>query len=165
MTDMKPLLPTTIPVRVFLVVVDETPELRAALRYACLRATHTGGRVALLNVIEPEEVQHFLAVDTLIRAERREAAEARMAELAEEVTRLTGTIPIIVIREGRRRDELMRLIAEDPAISILVLAAGAGPDGPGPLVTYLTGRGVTKLRIPVTIVPGTLSDEELIAIA
>jgi len=165
MTDVRPQLPTATPDRVFLVVVDETPELRAALRYACLRAIHTGGRVALLRVIEPGEVQHFLSVDALIREERREEAEAQMAELAKEVNRLTGTIPIIVIREGRRRDELLRLIAEDPAISILVLAAGTGPDGPGPLVTYLTGRGVTKLRIPVTIVPGTLSDEELVAIA
>jgi len=165
MTDTPPPLPAATPARVFLVVVDETPELRAALRYACLRAIHTGGRVALLNVIEPQEVQHFLSVDALIREERREEAETRMSELAGEVRRLTGTVPIVIIREGRRRDELLRLIAEDPAISILVLAAGTGPDGPGPLVTYLTGRGVTKLRIPVTIVPGTLSDEELLAIA
>jgi len=165
MTDTSPPLPAATPARVFLVVVDETPELRAALRYACLRAIHTGGRVALLNVIEPQEVQHFLSVDALIREERREEAETRVSELAGEVRRLTGTVPIVIIREGRRRDELMRLIAEDPAISILVLAAGTGPDGPGPLVTYLTGRGVTKLRIPVTIVPGTLSDEELVAIA
>lgn len=151
--------------RVFLVVVDETPELRAALRYACLRAIHTKGRVALLSVIEPEEVQHFLSVDKLIREERREAAEERVTELAAEVERLTGRPAIAVIREGRRRDELLRLIADDPAISILVLAAGTGPDGPGPLVSYLAGRGVNKLRVPVTIVPGSLSDEDLAAIA
>ena len=30
--------------RVFLVVVDESPEMRNALRYACRRAKRTGGR-------------------------------------------------------------------------------------------------------------------------
>ena len=39
--------------RVFLVVVDESPELKVALRYACRRAQKTGGRVALLHVTEP----------------------------------------------------------------------------------------------------------------
>ena len=34
--------------RVFLVVVDESPEMRNALRYACRRAKRTGGRVAML---------------------------------------------------------------------------------------------------------------------
>ena len=34
--------------RVFLVVVDNSPELGVALRYACVRAKKTGGRVALL---------------------------------------------------------------------------------------------------------------------
>ena len=37
--------------RVFLVVVDESPEMRNALRYACRRAKRTGGRVALLYVM------------------------------------------------------------------------------------------------------------------
>ncbi|CCG42445.1 universal stress protein [Magnetospirillum molischianum] len=41
--------------RVFLVVVDDTPEQPAALRYASRRARSTGGRVALLRVIEPTE--------------------------------------------------------------------------------------------------------------
>ena len=37
--------------RVFLVVVDESKELQAALHYAARRAAHTGGRIALLYVI------------------------------------------------------------------------------------------------------------------
>ena len=41
--------------RVFLVVVDESPELANALRYACRRAKRTGGRVAMLYVMDPPE--------------------------------------------------------------------------------------------------------------
>lgn len=153
-----------LPARIFLVVVDESPELSVALRYACLRARNSGGKVALLHVLEPEEVQHFLMVDTLIREEKRAEAERRMQKLARDVNRLTGTIPVIILREGNRRDELIKLMEEDPSISILVLAAGTGAEGPGPLISYLTGRGLSRLRIPLTIVPGGLSDEQLAVI-
>lgn len=43
--------PAAKPVRIFLVVVDGSPELKVALRYACLRAKRSGGRLALLYVI------------------------------------------------------------------------------------------------------------------
>ena len=57
--------------RVFLVVVDDSEELSVALRYAARRAQHTGGRVALLYVIEPSDLQQWMAVETLMREERR----------------------------------------------------------------------------------------------
>src|SRR5258708_30748785 len=100
--------------RVFLVVVDESEELQVALRYAARRAQHTGGRVALLHVIEPTDLQHWGAVETLMREERREEAEALLQKLAAEVNALAGTMPVIYIREGRRRDELLALIDEEP---------------------------------------------------
>lgn len=151
--------------RIFLVVVDESPELKVALRYACLRARKSGGRVALLTVMEPTEAQSWLAVENLMREERRSETEQKMQKLAREVNGLTGgTLPILYIREGDRRDELMALIQEEPRISILVLAASTGAEGPGPLITYFTGRGVGRLRIPVTVVPGGLSNEQLEAI-
>src|SRR5271156_6450162 len=151
--------------RVFLVVVDETEELQIAVHYAARRAAHTGGRVALLYVIEPSELQHWRAIEDLAREERREEAEQLMHRLCEEISPIAGSMPIVYIREGRRRDELLALIDEEPSISILVLAANAGSEGPGPLITALTGKSITKLRVPVTIVPGTLSKEQLDAIA
>lgn len=152
------------PVRIFLVVVDESPELKVALRYACLRAKKSGGKVALLYVIEPGEMQQWLAVENLIREERRGEAEQTLQKLARDVNRLTGTLPALYVREGKRRDEVLALIDEEPGISILVLAAGTDPEGPGPLITYFTGRGLTRLRIPVTLIPGGLGDDALEAI-
>ena len=151
--------------RVFLVVVDETPEHRIAVHYAARRAAHTGGRLAMLYVIEPSELQHFLAIEELARAERREAAEELLQRLCDEIAPVAGAMPIVYIREGRRRDELLALISEEPSISILVLAAGTGPEGPGPLITYLTGKPVARLRVPVTIVPGGLSIDQLDALS
>jgi nucleotide-binding universal stress UspA family protein len=151
--------------RVFLVVVDETEELQIAVHYAARRAAHTGGRVALLYVIEPSEVQHWIAIENLAREEQREEAEQLMQRLCEEILPIAGSMPIVYIREGPRRDELLALINEDPSISILVLAAGTGPEGPGPLISFLTGKPAARLRIPITIVPGSLTMEQLDAVS
>jgi nucleotide-binding universal stress UspA family protein len=145
--------------RIFLVVVDETEEMRVALRYAALRARKTGGKVALLYVIEPSDLQQWMAVETLMREEQREEAEALLQKIASEVFDLAGTMPVVYIREGRRRDELLALIEEEPGISILVLAASTANEGPGPLVTALTNKMINRMRIPVTVVPGNLTDE------
>src|SRR5215813_14201626 len=147
--------------RVFLVVVDETEELQIAVHYAARRAAHTGGRVALLYVIEPSELQHWIAIENLAREERREEAEQLLQRLCEEILPIAGSMPIVYIREGPRRDELLALISEEPSISILVLAAGTGPEGPGPLISSLIGKSLTKFRVPVTIVPGGLSEDQL----
>jgi len=151
--------------RVFLVVVDETAEHRLAVHYAARRAAHTGGRLALLHVIEPVEVQHWISVQELAREERREAAEQLMQKLCDEVLPIAGAVPVVYIREGRPQDELVALINEEPTISILVLAAGTSQAGPGPLVSHLTGKAAARLRIPITIVPGGLTPEQIDALS
>ncbi|MEI9986651.1 MAG: universal stress protein [Aliidongia sp.] len=162
MTQASPPLHTA---RVFLVVVDDSPELPIALRYASLRALHTGGRVALLHVMEPTDRQHWMALESLMRDEKRQEAEQLTERYASDVATLTGSLPAVYIREGMVRDELLALIEEDPSISVLVLAASAGEAGPGPLISALTSKYIGKLRVPVTIVPGTLSDAEIAALA
>lgn len=151
--------------RVFLVVVDETAEHRLAVHYAARRAAHTGGRLALLHVVEPVEVQHWISVQELAREERREAAEQLLQQLCDEVLPVAGTMPVVYIREGRPQDELVALINEEPSISILVLAAGTGQSGPGPLISYLVGKAAARLRIPITIVPGGLTAEQIDALS
>ncbi len=156
---------TPLPPRIFLVVIDETEEMRVALQFAARRAAHTGGRVALLHVIEPSDLKEWMAVETLVREERREEAERLVEKLSAEVKDISGTMPVIHIREGRRSDELLALIDEEPSISILVLAAGTGAEGPGPLVTTLVGKMSGRMRVPITIVPGSLTDEQIAALA
>lgn len=151
--------------RVFLVVVDDSPELAIALRYACQRAKKTGGRVALLYVIEPADFQHWMAVGELMQEEARQQAEQTLQRHAAEAQKLAQAMPVLYVREGQRRDELLKLIAEEPSISVLVLGASTGPKGPGPLVAALTGKFVGKLRVPVTIVPGHIPVEAIDDIA
>lgn len=151
--------------RVFLVVVDESPEMRNALRYACRRAKRTGGRVAMLFVMDPPEAQQWGAVVDLIRQEARQQAELVIAAHADTAVSLTGQPPSIYIREGSHREELIKLLVEDRTISVLVLGSASGSEGPGPLVTAFAGKFGSQLRIPLTIVPGALTEAEIDAIS
>jgi nucleotide-binding universal stress UspA family protein len=150
--------------RTFLCVVDETEELHQALRYACRRAKATSGRVALLYVIEPVEYQHWMAVGHLMAEERREQAEEMLQVVSSVVQKLSGTTPVIFIREGELTEQLMHLIESEPDLSILVLGAAARSEQAGSVISYVIKR-LGRLPIPVTIVPGGLTDEQIDAIS
>ena len=148
----------------FLCVVDESEELSQALRFSCARAKRVGGRVALLYVIEPAEFQHWASVGDLMREERRQEAEDLLKIISNIVYKRTGKMPIVYIREGIISEQLMELIEQETDISLLVLGASSGAEGPGPLVSYLVHKMAGRLRVPVTVVPGSLSDDEIDAI-
>lgn len=150
--------------RTFLVVVDESEEMQVALRYAARRAKATGGRVALLYVIDPSEFEHFMGVRDIMREEKRHEAEEIIQKLGDVVLEDCGQIPVVFLREGNRRDELMTLLDEEPGVSVLVLAAATGPDGPGPLISHLVGKATGKIRVPITLVPGNLTLDQLDAV-
>lgn len=135
-----------------------------ALRFAARRASSTSGGVVMIYVIEPEEFQHWIGVQNVMREEARQEAEERMATLAEEVKRLAGVMPEFAIREGEKRDEVLAHINEDEEIGLLVLGAGTGGEGPGPLVQALANKFVGKMSIPVTVVPGSMTLEEIDAV-
>lgn len=150
--------------RVFLVMIDDTPEMSLALRFACRRARHTGGRVALLRIIDSVDFQHWNAVGDLMREEARAEAEKLVQRLAAEVQEQTGQIPVVYLREGERASTVLQVTQEEPTISVLVLAASSGSE-PGPVISYLAKRNFQRMRVPVTIIPGTLTPEEIDALA
>ena len=146
--------------RVFLVVADETEEMSNALRFAGRRAQHSGGRVALLAVVEPSDLGNWLGVGQVIEDDQRRDAETLLHRMAEEAYRMTGKMPILHLREGDRREEVVKLLQEDRTISLLVLGTAKG-SSPGPIVTYLMSHLGSSIRIPVTLVPGDLTPEEI----
>jgi nucleotide-binding universal stress UspA family protein len=154
--------------RKFLVVADDTPEFQAALRFACRRARSTGGYVALLRVIQPEYFEHWSGVREEIERQAREEAEAMLRKSAELVQAETGLPPEYLIKNAENvRAALREVIGADPDIKILVLAAAVGGRGPGPLVASLAKEGVTwgARKVPVTLVPGDLTDAEIADLA
>ncbi len=144
--------------RKFLVVVDKTPECRVAVRFAARRAQHTEGRVTLLCAAAPVDFQQWQGVEEIMMDEAHQDAEALVYEAAKTINELTGLTPELIIEHGEAANCLMELIKRDRDISILVLASGTSKEGPGPLVKLFA----TKVQpIPVTIVPGNLTDEEV----
>ena len=149
--------------RKFLVVLDDSRECLNAMRFAAMRAAHTGAGVEILAVIPPEEFNHWIGVGDLMREEQRERIQAHFEVFAKWMRDKQGIDPELVIREGEPADEIIAQVRDDPAIGVLVLGAATGKKGPGPLVTQLTKTAGT-LPIPITIVPGDLSKERLEAI-
>jgi nucleotide-binding universal stress UspA family protein len=150
--------------RKFLVVVDDTPECRVALRFASLRAKKTSGGVVLLYVIGPAEFQHWATVENLMKQEAREEAEELLQGLAAEVNEFAGIVPEYRIREGKTQDQILALLDEEPDIRVLVLGASPEKEGPGPLVEALAGQMSGSLRVPITVVPGSMTPEQIIEV-
>lgn len=149
--------------RKFLVVLDNSQECLNAMRFAAMRAAHTGGGVEVLAVIEPEEFNHWIGVGDIMREEARDRINAHFEVFAKWMRDRQGVEPELVIREGEPVPEILAQVSEDPEIGVLVLGAGTDSKGPGPLVTQLT-KSAGSLPIPITIVPGNLSKERLEAI-
>ncbi|MCE0505757.1 MULTISPECIES: universal stress protein [unclassified Roseivivax] len=146
--------------RKFLVVLDDSRECLNAMRFAAMRAAHTGGGVTILSVITPEDFSHWVGVGDIMREEARERIEAHFEVFAKWMRDRQGIEPELVIREGEPVPQIIAQVQDDPQIGVLVLGAGSGKGGPGPLVTQLT-RNSGSLPVPITIVPGDLSKEEL----
>jgi len=144
----------------FLVVVDETPESRRAIRFAALRALHTGANVCLLHVLKPTQFLQWGGVQKAMEVEAEQEAEALLAGTAAEVEQMLGKRPTVHIRRGSAPEEALRLINEDRGIRGLVLAAAARGK-PGPLVDFFAGERAGTMPCLVMIVPGGISEEDL----
>lgn len=149
--------------RKFLVVLDDSRECLNAMRFAAMRAANTGGGVAILSIIPPDEFNHWIGVGEVMREEARERIHAHFEVFAKWMRDRQDVDPELIIREGDLVPEILAQIAEDGEIGVLVLGAGSGRKGPGPLVSQLS-RASATLPIPITIVPGELSKEKLQAI-
>ena len=146
--------------RKFMVVLDDSRECLNAMRFAAMRAAHTQAGVEILAVIPPEEFNHWIGVGDIMREEARERIHAHFEVFAKWMRDKQGVDPELVIREGEPVSEIIAQVQDDPEVGVLVLGAGTGKKGPGPLVTQLS-KSSGSLPIPITIVPGDLSKERL----
>lgn len=153
--------------RKFLVVVDETPECESALAFAASRAQRTAGQLALLYVIEPG-TDIWLGVEEVAREEGLTKAKAVFRLFGRKLKAMgfEKLVPEEIVREGSKAEEITNLIEEDEDIGVLVLGASKDPSGPGPLVSTLAGgRLAGMFPVPITVVPGHLPIEEILALA
>jgi nucleotide-binding universal stress UspA family protein len=149
--------------RKFLVLIDESPECDRAVSFAAHRVNRVGGTVVLLTAIDTEDFGQYIGVAETMRAEARAEAERNLDARIARISQIGQIRTETVIREGNPVEAIEKLATEDPGIGILVLAAGLGDKGPGPLITHFVAHN--RLHILVTIVPGAMSDEEIVAVA
>ena len=148
-----------------LVIVDDTAEWDRAVYFASRWAIRGGGGVVMLRIIETEDQnQQWLGVAEVMRAEAHEEADAALDRAAGRANGIAAITPERVIREGDPTEQILDVIDKDADIALLVLAANPGPEGPGPLITLMAGA-VGTFPIPVTIIPGDLSDAEIDALS
>ncbi|MET0905401.1 MAG: universal stress protein [Bradyrhizobiaceae bacterium] len=144
-----------------LVVVDDSEEWDRAVYYASRWAVRVGGGVVMLRVIETDDRnQQWLGVAEVMRAEAEEGANAALDRASGRANGLAAITPERVIREGDPTEQILDVIDKDVDVSMLVLAASAGPEGPGPIVTMIA-KMVGTFPVPVVVVPGSLSDLDI----
>jgi nucleotide-binding universal stress UspA family protein len=146
--------------RSYLVVVDETEEARAALRYAARRAARTGSAVDILAIVPPQEFVQWGGVQAAMEEEARLRAEAMGLQAASAIDEEAGVERNIFVRQGEAVKAIADLLKERSDIAALVLGAAA-EGGPGPLVAHFSGAVAGTLPCPLVVVPGRLGDESL----
>ncbi len=148
-----------------LVVVDDTAEGDRAVYYASRWAVRVGGGVVMLRVIDTgDRNQQWLGVADIMRAEAEEIANAALDRASGRANGIAAITPERVIREGDPGEQILDVIDRDVDIAMLVLAASAGAEGPGPIITILAKTAGT-FPIPITVVPGNLNDSDLDALS
>jgi nucleotide-binding universal stress UspA family protein len=149
----------------FLAIADDTPECSRAVRYATRRVARTGSKLVLLTIIPPQEAPQLLGVAALMKAEAEAEAQELLDGYVAQAQAIASVVPETALRSGDRAAAIRDLIAKDEDIAVLVLAAGTGKEGPGPLVELLAGKASGSFPIPIAIVPGHLTDEEIDSMA
>ena len=149
----------------YLLLADGSPGFEAAMRYAVRRAQVVRGHVCLLHVIGSDDFVHWEGVEAQIRAEQRAQAEQYLQDVAQKIQVMSGLCPSLYVREGNAQSVLEQVIHEDPLISALVLGASSNAANSNSLIQHFTGKGITKLSVPLVIVPDHLDEDKIDSVA
>ena len=109
------------PKRTYLVVIDDSPEARVALRFAARRAIKTDGNVEVLAIVEPQDFVQWGGVQAAIEEEQRLRIEGVVSGAVGEIMDESGVKPSIVIRSGEPVKVVRELYRRAPG------GGGAGP--------------------------------------
>lgn len=145
----------------FLVCVDQHEESVAALKFACLKAITRGAIVEIIHILPPADFQTLGMIADRMNEERRTEGEILLKRLSEEVQQQYGIIPGLILREGSAGDELLKVLAEMQDVSVLIVGTAHHMKGRGKLAAWLAGQLGQKLFIPLLMVPGNLTEDQI----
>ena len=145
----------------FMVCIDQREESKIALRLACMKANARGSRVCMLHVIAPADFQTLGAIADRMREERKAEGMQLLSMLAEEAFSTYGIRPDTILREGSTGDEIIAAAFEDPDVNMIALGVAQQASGRGKLTAWLASQLGSKLYVPLLMVPGNLTDQQL----
>jgi len=147
--------------RKVIVLVNGDFSTRAAVAWAARWSLRTGDAIVLFHVIEPDHAMGFGVMQDLMRAEQWQAAERMLSTFSAYAEKLTGQMPAHLVREGSLKETVREVLKDEADLSLLVIAASHRESGPAPLIAYLASRMGSRVMVPMVLVPGTMSAEEI----
>jgi len=148
----------------YLIIADKSDEFDVAMHYACALAQTRRGHVAVAHITDLEDFVHWGKVEAMMRNDLRAEAEREIWQIAKTINETYGLMPSLYIREGKVLDRIVEIIEEERLMRSLILASSKNNGNPGPLISYFTNKGISRLRVPVVIVPGHFDKEQIEAV-
>ena len=144
-----------------LVCVDGSEHSRVAVRYACKEAERLGFKVEMIHVINPSEYNTLFMGGDMLREEKMAEAEALLKEIVKEAKGISSIKPSYQIREGFLSDEVVKAIEEDGNINMLILGKAPETSNKKDFIAVLSAQLISKIMVPMLIVPGNLTDLQI----
>jgi nucleotide-binding universal stress UspA family protein len=144
-----------------LLCVNDSEYSRVALRFTCNRAKNGGHPVEILHVIKPSEYQNFLSNNDVMREEKRQEAEELLKRFSEEAYESFGVTPSLMLKEGIVGEEIVAAVEEDHTINMLLVGTPPENSSRSNLIPWLSSQLGKSLLIPMLIVPGNLTDQQI----
>ena len=145
----------------FLVVIDDSKELKNAIHFAAQRAKNTNGALSMLYVVDHAINAQWSKVEHLIEQEETSEAKKICRNWAQLIKEQFNIDTEIIIKLGNKKDEILKLLKEDKNIRFLVLATSGDGENPGPIIKSLLSSKMRDLSIPIVLVPGSMNEKDI----
>lgn len=149
----------------YLVCVNAEQYSEVALHFTCNLAKRNNGSVLLLHVIEPADYQTIGIVADKMRKEMHDESQKLLNEMAGKAKEWSGIMPIVMVREGLIEDEIIAVVGEDPTIQMLIAGVSSESSKKSKIIPPLVSALGRKLLIPMLIVPGNITRQQMEYIA
>jgi nucleotide-binding universal stress UspA family protein len=149
----------------YLVCINAEEYSEVALHFTCYLAKKNKGSIVLLHAIEPADYQSIGIVAQKMRKERLNDSQKLLTELASKAKEWSGIIPIVMVREGFIEEEIISVVEEDISIKMLITGVSQESSKKSRIIPPLVSALGSKLRIPMLIVPGSITKQQMEEIA